>query len=82
MTVYHVDKYYGKENAIRFDYMPYSLKGTIIAFFGIPRYPRWSAFPDFIKWISMMRVSEKRAKKLAEKLNKNAEKSSCKIGGV
>lgn len=81
ITVYHVDKYYGKNDEIRYDVSPYSLIGTLQQHFGIDLrnhcwqisyYPWYSRFTSFAKWISMMRLSPKSAENLANKMvNKN-----------
>lgn len=78
MTVYHVDKYYGKEGKVYYDTMPYSLKGTIRIYFGVSfkvrRFmfsfnPWYSRYIEFFKWMKNMRFSEIKANRLCNKLN-------------
>ena len=69
MTIYHVDRYYNKDDTIRYGVMPYNLLGTVRNFLGGHYYPRWRALPDFVRWMASGRFSEDSANKLAAKKN-------------
>ena len=68
MTIYHVDLYYRADDTQEYDVMPYDLHGTTELFL-TGFYCKAHRLLRFVKWLSMGRLSEKSALKLAQKLN-------------
>ena len=80
MTIYHVNRFYGKDDNIYYDVSPYSFKGQLLVYFGfdfrvmkwrfhfIPWYRRFVA-P--IEWFRMAHFSEAAAKAHAKRLNES-----------
>ena len=68
MTVYHVDLYYRTDDTQEYGVMPYNLQGTTKLFL-TGFYYKTNRLFYFARWLSMGRLSEKSAIKLAKKLN-------------
>ena len=86
MTIYHVDRFYGKDDGVYYDVSPYSFKGTLSLYFGFDlnimkwRYhfcPWYRRFIEPVKWFRMAHFSETAAKAHAKRIN---EKSANYFG--
>ena len=65
MTIYIELKHYDNNDNLYYDVSPFNLKGTISC------YLNYYSFTELILLLKMSRLSEKQAKKLAEKMNKS-----------
>lgn len=64
-TVYAVLKNYDNNDNLYYDVSPFNLIGTISC------YLKYYSFTELLSFLKMSRLSEKQAKKLAEKMNKS-----------
>lgn len=78
MTIYCVDSYYDRNDIKRYYVAPYSLKGTLLTYFGfdfrsfswnIGYYPWYNRFKLFLKWINRSHISKDAAQRAADRLN-------------
>lgn len=65
MTIYTVLKHYDNTDNLCYDVSPFDLKGTISC------YLKYYSLKELLSFLRMSRLSEKQAKKLAEKMNKS-----------
>lgn len=71
-TVYAVLKNYDNNDNLYYDVSPFNLIGTISC------YLKYYSFTELLSFLKMNRLSEKQAKKLAEKMNKSLTKHERK----
>jgi hypothetical protein len=71
-TVYAVLKNYDNNDNLYYDVSPFNLKCTISC------YLKYYSFTELLSFLKMSRLSEKQAKKLAEKMNKSLTKHERK----
>lgn len=72
MTIYTVLKNYDNNDNLYYDVSPFNLIGTISC------YLKYYSFTELLSFLKMSRLSEKQAKKLAEKMNKSLTKHERK----
>lgn len=65
MTIYTVLKRYDNTDNLYYDVSPFNLIGTISC------YLKYYSLKELLSFLRMSRLSEKQAKKLAEKMNKS-----------